>query len=338
MLLAEKITELRKKQGWSQEELAQKLDISRQSVSKWESGGAMPDLDKIIKLSSIFGVSTDYLLKDDDEGYGDSYNNNMYEEAKKEPDNAKYISRSEAERYMNTVFGVSKKMAAAISIMILSPICLIQLGGYAEYYNKITEEMAGAVGVVVLLAIIAAGVAMCIINASRLLEFEYIGKEEIKLDNGVADMVKCKNDDNAHSFTVRITTGVVLCIFGVIPLILASAFESGNKEYEYVYVTCVNVLLAFVSIAVYFFVSVAMVKDSYDKLLQTGDYTKEKREIAKKISFFPGAYWCLVTAIYLGVSFFSYRWDTTWIIWPVAGVFFAAVYSIVGAAVKSKQE
>lgn len=57
MLLAEKITELRKKQGWSQEELAQKLDISRQSVSKWESGGAMPDLDKIIKLSSIFGVS-----------------------------------------------------------------------------------------------------------------------------------------------------------------------------------------------------------------------------------------------------------------------------------------
>lgn len=41
MLLAEKITELRKKQGWSQEELAQKLDISRQSVSKWESGGSL---------------------------------------------------------------------------------------------------------------------------------------------------------------------------------------------------------------------------------------------------------------------------------------------------------
>lgn len=337
MLLAEKITELRKKHGWSQEELAQKLDISRQSVSKWESGGAMPDLDKIIKLSSLFGVSTDYLLKDDEETFHDT-DNNIYEDTECETDNVKHISRSEAERYMNTVLGVSKKMAVAISIMILSPICLIQLSGYAEYYNKITEEMAGAVGVAVLLAIIAAGVAMCIINVSRLSEFEYLGKEDIKLNNDVADMVKCKNDDNAHSFTVKFTTGVVLCILGVIPLILASAFESGDTEYEYVYVTCVNVLLAFVSIAVYFFVSAGMVKESYDKLLQTGDYTKEKKETAKKISFFPGAYWCLVTAIYLGVSFYSDRWDRTWIIWPVAGVLFAAVYSIVGAAAKSKPE
>lgn len=337
MLLAEKITELRKKHGWSQEELAQKLDISRQSVSKWESGGAMPDLDKIIKLSSLFGVSTDYLLKDKEETFHDT-DNNIYEDTECEPDNIKHISRSEAERYMNTVLGVSKKMAVAISIMILSPICLIQLSGYAEYYNKITEEMAGAVGVAVLLAIIAAGVAMCIINVSRLSEFEYLGKEDIKLNNDVADMVKCKNDDNAHSFTVKFTTGVVLCILGVIPLILASAFESGDTEYEYIYVTCVNILLAFISIAVYFFVSAGMVKDSYDKLLQTGDYTKEKKETAKKISFFPGAYWCLVTAIYLGVSFYSYRWDRTWIIWPVAGVLFAAVYSIVGAAAKSKPE
>ena len=334
MLLAEKITELRKKQGWSQEELAQKLDISRQSVSKWESGGAMPDLDKIIKLSSIFGVSTDYLLKGEEETFHDT-DNNIYEDTECEHDNVKHISRSEAERYMNTVLGVSKKMAAAVSIMILSPICLIQLGGYAEYYNKITEDM---VGVAALLAIIAAGVAMCIINGSRLSEFEYLGKEEIKLDNGVADMVKCKNDDNAHSFTVKFATGVVLCILGVIPLILAAAFETESTEYEYVYVTCVNILLVFISIGVYFFVSEGMVKESYDKLLQTGDYTKEKKETAKKISFFPGAYWCLVTAIYLGVSFYSYRWDRTWIIWPVAGVLFAAEYSIVGAAAKSKPE
>lgn len=282
MLLAEKITELRKKQGWSQEELAQKLDISRQSVSKWESGGAMPDLDKIIKLSSIFGVSTDYLLKGEEETFHDT-DNNIYEDTECEHDNVKHISRSEAERYMNTVLGVSKKMAAAVSIMILSPICLIQLGGYAEYYNKITEDMAGAVGVAALLAIIAAGVAMCIINGSRLSEFEYLGKEEIKLDNGVADMVKCKNDDNAHSFTVKFATGVVLCILGVIPLILAAAFETESTEYEYVYVTCVNILLVFISIGVYFFVSEGMVKESYDKLLQTGDYTKEKKETANAL-------------------------------------------------------
>ena len=65
MTLGEKLSSLRKKQGWSQEELAEKLNVSRQSVSKWESDLSVPDIDKIIKLSEIYAVSTDYLLKSD---------------------------------------------------------------------------------------------------------------------------------------------------------------------------------------------------------------------------------------------------------------------------------
>ena len=65
MILADKIIENRKKNGWSQEELANKLGVSRQSVSKWESAQAVPDLKKILQLSEVFGVSTDYLLKDE---------------------------------------------------------------------------------------------------------------------------------------------------------------------------------------------------------------------------------------------------------------------------------
>lgn len=65
MILGEKIMELRKRNGWSQEELAGKLNVSRQSVSKWESSMSVPELDKVLQLSEIFEVSTDYLLKDD---------------------------------------------------------------------------------------------------------------------------------------------------------------------------------------------------------------------------------------------------------------------------------
>jgi len=65
MILGEKIIRLRKQREWSQEELASQLGISRQSVSKWESGASIPDLDKIIKMSSLFGVTTDYLLKEE---------------------------------------------------------------------------------------------------------------------------------------------------------------------------------------------------------------------------------------------------------------------------------
>ena len=65
MILADKIIENRKKNGWSQEELAEKLGVSRQSVSKWEGAQAVPDMKKIVQMSEVFGVSTDYLLRDD---------------------------------------------------------------------------------------------------------------------------------------------------------------------------------------------------------------------------------------------------------------------------------
>lgn len=65
MAISDKILSLRKENGLSQEAFAEKLGVSRQSVSKWESGTAMPDIDKIVSISEIFGVSTDFLLKKD---------------------------------------------------------------------------------------------------------------------------------------------------------------------------------------------------------------------------------------------------------------------------------
>ena len=65
MILADKIITLRKKAGWSQEELAEKLGVTRQSVSKWEGAQSIPDMEKLLTLSRIFGVSTDVLLKDE---------------------------------------------------------------------------------------------------------------------------------------------------------------------------------------------------------------------------------------------------------------------------------
>ncbi len=63
MNFSEKLLTLRKAKGMTQEQLAEKLDVSRQSISKWESGQAVPELEKIIALSTIFDVTTDYLLK-----------------------------------------------------------------------------------------------------------------------------------------------------------------------------------------------------------------------------------------------------------------------------------
>ena len=72
MNVSEKIRTLRKSKGMSQEELAGQVNISRQAVSRWENGTALPDADNIVQLSKLFGVTTDYLLMDSYESDEDS--------------------------------------------------------------------------------------------------------------------------------------------------------------------------------------------------------------------------------------------------------------------------
>ena len=64
MQINKRIFELRKERGWSQDQLAEKVNVSRQSISKWESAQTLPEIEKVIELSKIFQVTTDYLLLD----------------------------------------------------------------------------------------------------------------------------------------------------------------------------------------------------------------------------------------------------------------------------------
>ena len=72
MTMGEKILNMRKARGWNQEELAERISVTRQAVSRWESGSAKPDADKIIAICDLFGVSADYLLRDQYSGEGSS--------------------------------------------------------------------------------------------------------------------------------------------------------------------------------------------------------------------------------------------------------------------------
>lgn len=76
-------------------------------------------------------------------------------------------------------------------------------------------------------------------------------------------------------------------------------------------------------------IRVSIVKSSYDALLQEGEFSKNEKNAKRKLDAFSGTYWCLVTTIYLGWSFWTMNWHITWIVWPVAGVLFAAMSGIV---------
>ncbi|MBQ1430894.1 MAG: helix-turn-helix transcriptional regulator, partial [Firmicutes bacterium] len=119
MILAETIVQLRKQAGWSQEELADKLGVSRQAISKWESAQSVPDLNRILDMSRLFGVSTDILLKDD---LGPEFiSENPPTELNDTDEPLRKVSLSEANDYISVRLAAAPKIALGVMLCILSP-------------------------------------------------------------------------------------------------------------------------------------------------------------------------------------------------------------------------
>lgn len=284
MILADKIIEERKKNGWSQEELANKLGVSRQAVSKWESAGSIPDLQRILQMSELFGVTTDYLLK-----------NEIEEEPLNEYVETKTIkvSMEEANQYLDMKSKGSRIVANATSLCILSPVPLIVLGTMTEDHILIGFSL------VLLLVLVAIAVYLFVNYGLRESHMQHLEKEIFETEYGVSGMVRERRDKYEPTFTRNIAIGVVLCILSVIPTIMAGVMEVE----DYMSGISVGLLLIIVSIGVNILIRAGMIKSSYDTLLQEGEYTIEEKHLKKKTDAFSGAYWCLMVAIYLGWSF-----------------------------------
>ncbi len=328
MILSEKICVLRKKKGWSQEELAEKLSISRQSVSKWESGASIPDIDRILMLSRLFEVSTDYLLKDEMETQEGQASEKEYEEQPQ----IKCVSMEEADKFLSLARKFAIPNAIAAAVCVLSPIPLILLSGLCEFAGiGLSEDMAGGLGVTILLLLVAAGVGTLVFCGSQMEKYEYLEKESILLQYGISGIARKRREGFERSYRICVTAGVALCILGVVPLMIAAAFTAENMVYIY----CVCVLLALVSAAVFLFVWSGSIQDSYNKLLQEGDYTVENKQIRKKLAFFPTAYWCLAVAVFLAAGFWS-SWKMAGFIWPVAALLFVVALAVLKSVVRAK--
>lgn len=325
MILADKIINLRKKNGWSQEELAEKLGVTRQSISKYEGAQSIPDLDKILKLSEIFGVTTDYLIKDELEE--EEYAPSQMQENESESDRSVHkVTMEMANEYLQIIDWTAGKTAFATMLCILSPIVLLMLGAMSEMPNyHISENAAAGIGICVLIVLIAIAVTIFILCGMKTKKYEFMEKEDIETVYGVSGMVKEKRDAYHSMYVTQLVIGIACCICSVIPLFGTLAVS----ESDFYMVSAVCMLLALVAIGTYFIVRSATKMNAMNQLLEEEDYTRQKKHENKKMSGPVTVYWLIATAIYLAWSFTTNDWDRTWIIWPVVGVLFPAFYAIV---------
>lgn len=112
MKLSDKLIELRKEKGWSQEDFAERLDVSRQAISRWENGTALPDAQNILRISKLFNVTSDYLLNDD---YEDEIPEATAEGVKSPPCKKKHT------RWLSACFIILVAFCAIIAVVYQKP-------------------------------------------------------------------------------------------------------------------------------------------------------------------------------------------------------------------------
>lgn len=332
MTLADKIIQLRKMKNWSQESLAEQLDVSRQSVSKWESGASAPELDKILRLSEIFGVTTDYLLKDD---RAEDNSQSVFDEPRGESAHdfdaappLRRISLTEAVDFLTLTKQKAPKVAFAVGLCICSPILLIILSCCSEESGEtLSAGLAAGLGITILLLMVAAAVSIFIPFGIKMSSYAFLTKESFLLEPQAAEHVLSEKKAFDPVFVRRITFGVCLCIVSVLPLIIGGIMELPGSRIGLL----VGLLLFLVSIAVYQFVTAGMIHGSHHQLLQIEEYSAQAKAANKITDAVAGAYWCVVTAAFLCYSLITHDWKHSWIIYPCAGVLFGAIAAIISA-------
>ena len=254
MLLSEKIMSLRKRNGWSQEELAQQLGVSRQSVSKWESMAAMPDIQKIMAMSELFGVSTDYLLKDEMEDLpatatsldsAEPSNESATPESSSQTNEKDSysstkikVSLDRATEYLDTTVKTSRTTAFAIMLFILGPAILGSLATYGKTQTDFnltfinsgalnTSSLLNIIGVSIMMLCIAAGVGLLILQNVKLSPFKELKENALDLQYGVEAAVKRRAESTKSLCSFQQAAGVCLTILSSIPFTIASYFEAG---------------------------------------------------------------------------------------------------------------
>ncbi len=343
MILADKIMTLRKKAGWSQEELAGQLGVTRQSVSKWEGAQSVPDLDKVVQMSRLFGVSTDYLLKDEME-------DEEFVEAAEEEAPLRKVTMEQAARYLALRKACAPKIALAVAMCIVSPVVIILLAALADArIGGISEDLAAGIGVSVILVLVAAAVAIFLSCGAKTKEFEFLEKEPFETEYGVSGMVRERRRAYEPTASRCTIAGVVLCILAVVPLMLGVGLASSGvaamltriAPADVYAAAAVDVLLLLVACGVGVLVLSGTYTAAMDQLLEEGDYTRREKARSGVKGTVTLIYWLGVTAIFLFYTFGpngNGQPGCSWFIWAVGGVLYAAVMGVVTLILRWKDK
>ena len=319
MIFADKLILLRKRAGWSQEELAKQMNVPRQSVSEWEGAQSVPDSDKIIRLSELFGVSADSLQNDETEEAEPM-------DSSQDMSSLRRVSLEDASAFLSVTSRTAKTIAYAAFLGCSSPMTLLILLTISESTaGALDEEIAGGIGRIVLLLLVVIAAVMFISSCVQAAPFAYLKKKPFEPESGVNEIVKERQAQYQDWHRKNMIAGSCLCIAAVIPLFVASIIDADNDSLLTILLSLVFLLA---SIAVACLAKTHIIWTGFEKLLQEGEYSEANKEAPSVLSAICKAYWIIAAAICLAYRLLPNNWGPRWIIWVIAAALFPAVVAI----------
>ena len=292
MSLAENLQYLRAREGVTQEQLAERLDVSRQSVSKWESAASYPEMDTLLKLCDMFRVDMDTLLRG-------SVEKSLSE------DTAGY------DRFM-TLY--ARKIAGGVSAIV---------GSVALWSFLSALGLSEMLGTAMLLLVIAAAAVVFI--ASGMEEEHFRKKHPV-----IPDFYTEPQKERFHRrYIWYIAGGVGAILLGVVMMVLAFTVLPEKEPYES-YMGAA--FLVIVACAVYFLIYGGMLEDKYNiaKYNRQNNPTPEDKSRRRRATTACSVIMILATAVFLFAGLAYYKWNWAAIIYPVGGVLCGAAWMLLG--------
>ncbi len=191
MTLGQKLKALLKDNGMTQEDLAERLEVSRQAVGKWVNDKGIPEVGKLVQISNLFGVSTDYLLKED-------YGEKIYSEEKVVSSSGYYVSQEMLDGYLSYSRQNVKQITGGISLFVLSNV----FGCFDDY--RIMSFLYWVT--------MAAGIIMIVWQFLQIRKYQEIRNEHLTFDDKVFGEFKKQRENRRKKYAVMMIAGVVILL------------------------------------------------------------------------------------------------------------------------------
>ncbi|MGM9661838.1 MAG: helix-turn-helix domain-containing protein [Oscillospiraceae bacterium] len=296
MNFSENLLYLRRRASMSQEELAEKLSVSRQTVSKWESGGAFPEMEKLLNLCELFGVSMDTLLRR----------------------SAEESLAQDSQDYDRHMTAFARGIAGGVTLILLGVTALVAL-------NAFFSERGAGVGTVLLLAAVIAAVTLFIVCGMQ-------HEQYVKENPAICWRYP---EEELRRFRRRypamIAVPVAVILLGV--LLAAAAFTVLGFPEQEPYESLVGaVLLLCVALGSGALVYAGMLESKYNidkyNLLHDPEDTSVEAQRFRRGDRWGGVIMLGATALFLALGFGWNLWHPGWAVFPVGGILVAIVDTV----------